>query len=176
MAASSGEHVFYLLNGLGETPGDCSIIHPVNITSESINFKGESYPSSRIEILNVSIEMETDIISSAPSIPDVAHTYCIYNTMKGQIEFIEERSIFRGYLIHRLSFTLDEHLPSQASKFKVFRKSVQDSDYQFVSDLNREEGKSTYSVDYKPLYSRDYTYKVVAVNDKSEVLDLLILK
>lgn len=166
---------FYILDKNGEVPGKCEI--PVQIAVESKEMiVHEANPGTKnFKISNLDLSLEDVNIRFNMHNTSGADTLCEYLTMEGEITFIEERSIFMGYLIHRIDFSIDPKIAPYISKFKILRRAVPGENYLYISEIPKEEGKASYEIEFKPLYTRSCWYLIQAVNPEDEIVDMVYL-
>jgi hypothetical protein len=110
---------------------------------------------------------------------DGAETYCHFPTLQGEFDTVIERARFSGYMVHRVRFSVDPAIAPYISKFHVFRKFADpDSDYEFVSQVEKVEGQADYEIEYRPFVwgKSFYSYKIIAYNPEGEIIDYAFLK
>jgi len=166
---------FFILDANGEVPGGCNFPEEIAFGHREVAFLSCTPDISDFILTNSSLLIEDVNFTFRGDNSDNGDTLCQYETLKGEAVFIEERSLFAGYLIHKINFTVDPVIMPFISKFKIFRKSISQTDYLFVSDITKEAGKTSYTIMFTPMYSSNFTYKIVAVNSKDEVVDIAYL-
>jgi len=167
-----GAHI-YLLNQDGDVPGGCSIPEKVTVEDNTkIFYKGTIIKDSlKFSDFNLSVEDGRAGLWTESS-GGTIESFCEYQTMWGKVTIIIERSMLGGYYINKINFSADPMITPYITKFKIYRKFEADDEYVFVLEVVKEEGKTDYEVEVKPVYSKSYTYKIVAVNSDDEVVDI----
>jgi hypothetical protein len=177
---SDGGHGSYvnILDQNGEIPGGCNIYEEVSIIIDDIKFDEENWGSNSIVPSNLSVSVEdTNVNFYRSSYNEIASTLCDYLTIEGQVTYFEERSIFAGYYIGKLNFSVDPMVLINIATFKIYSRYLGE-DYILLKEVVKEEGKTDYEVVIKPIFSRPdlYRYKVVAVNSEDEVVDIAAIE
>lgn len=175
LAMSTGWGYIYILDDKGDVPGGCNVIEKVSVKTSIMNTNEETVNKNIFKYSNINIFTDETDIRFFKESDSRENTFCEYLTMDGELKIIEERSIFWGYFIHKIKFSVDSKTSSYISKFKVYRKNHSDKNYVFVSEILKEEGKTSYNVEFAPIYSKNYTYRVLAVNSDDEVVDMVNL-
>ena len=177
-AMSTTIKVFYILNKNGEVSEDCHTPENASIKVETTKFIEATPNTNDLRISNLNfpiIDIDVFLEKTAVVGDGIKETYCEYKTIEGGVTFFMERSIFFGYYIHKINFSVDPMILPYIDKFKIYRQ-YRSENYVFVSEISKEQGKTNYEVELKPLYSKDYNYKIVGVNSKDEVVDISIIE
>jgi len=163
-----------ILNQNGEVPGGCPVYERVSMKEDQVKFYEESWGSGNIVLSNLNASVvDNDITLATLGCGGVIKTFCEYPTIEGEGATIEERSLFGGYYIHKINFSIDSMILPYISKFKIYRGTG--GVYDFVSDIVKVGGKTDYEVEFKPVYSGASTYRIVAVNSEDEVVDIGVI-
>lgn len=171
----------FLLNENGEASKDCIYHEKTSTNVKNIQFyeKTLAIGNFKISDFNISIEDLDVIFEKDPDFPfgggGIPNIYCMYKPIEGEVNFIEERSMFSGYYVPKINFSVDPMILPYITKFKIYKKYMGE-DYVSVSEITKEEGKTNYEVELKRQYSKNYNYRIVSYNSNDEVVDISILE
>lgn len=174
---------FYLLDGSGEVPGHCTAVNDIYIGGSETEFIESPIDDFSLNTSFIPGKTTTDyngfFYDYDVSENSGGETFCQYLTLQGEFNSVIERSRFSGYQVHIVRFSVDPAIAPYIAKFHVYRKFTGSfSDYEFVSEIARETDKTEYEIEYRPfvLGKTYYNYKIIAYNQKDEIIDYAFLQ
>jgi hypothetical protein len=180
MLLTAHNRYFYMLNNSGAVPGECSAVKEIAISSS---------PGAFLEEAIDNIQFTTSPLSATTSdyygffheftVNGSVNTFCQYVTLSGEFDTVLERSRFKSYYIHRITFSVDPALLPYITKFHLYRKfSDSGDDYEFVGEIPAQVNKTVYDAEFRPFDKGKsaYEYKITAFNQANELVDYAYLK
>lgn len=180
MLMTAHNRYFYMLNGSGEIPGECSAVREMAIGSSPGLFIEEAIDNVQLTAAPIPAGMQ-DYYGFFYELTENGgdNTFCQYVTLAGEFDTVIERSRFWSYYIHRVRFSVDAAILPYIAKFHVYRKfSGSGDDYEFVCEIPALPGKTVYDEEFRPFEwgKSSYDYKIIAFNQADELVDYAYLK
>ncbi|MCK4765132.1 MAG: hypothetical protein KAW12_23235 [Candidatus Aminicenantes bacterium] len=193
MLMSTNSRYFYMLDGEGAVPGGCAVHRQVSMSGSGRSFLEKAVPAASVIPADIPVHMpnyhgflrEYDLSEGSAE-----EIFCQHFTLQGEYDSVIERSMFWGFNVHRVQFSVDAALAPYIAKFHLYRKftgSAEDeeseeaeeneADYEFVTEITGVPGQTEYDIEFRPfvLGKEAYRYKIFAYNQEDELVDFASL-
>lgn len=168
------ESRYYLMDRDGLIPGSCPIPVNVEMNGQDINFSIKSINGDIFKLSGISISVtDTDIRFTNSSNSD-SNPICHYPTMEGRLKSFGERSMFAGYNVDKIGFTVDSRILPHIKKFKIYNQLHTDQDYVYLAEVNSQQGITNYRMEFQS-YGQT-KYKIMAINANNQVVDMIYIE
>ncbi len=172
---------FYMLDQNGDVPGGCQVYQPISVTAVDVHPTVNNLTAADVQwSASPSLTIETiegEYVDDSGCDGFAGDPFCRYDTMTGNLDTIIERSLFMGFVIHVLDFSIDPIIASYVEKFEIYRVTGS-GDLQQVMMTEAQDGKTAYHVELgadNPLDAASVTagYRVTALDSSDAVIDFV---
>ena len=174
---------FYMLDQNGDVPGGCQVYREIPVTAIDIHpavrglgsddFNWSPSPVTELETI------EAEFIEDSGCSGIVGDPYCSYDTMEGTFDIVLERSLFMGFIIHVINFSIDPLIAPMVEDLRIYR-FTDSGDIQFIMSAVVEAGRTNYLVEFstddlQDDFFKTVGYRVEALDKNNGVIDFVDL-